>query len=241
MTPEEYVELLRFDGDVIARVAADGLDRDVPSCPGWTVADLLAHLGAIYQRRAAAVRAGGTREPPRMEVEVPPREVLIGWYLQSLHDIADVLQHTDPDEPAWSWAGDHRAGFWQRRMAHETAIHRWDAQAALGAQSEIAPPPFAADGVSEVFEVRLLRQEQPYKGPAGSIILTARDTGDEWTLEVDPPEVRLGGGHGRAHAMVQGSASDLDLVLWKRLPANAVQVLGRPAVFDGFLGWIDHS
>src|SRR5205807_7506364 len=63
---------------------------------------------------------------------------VLAWFDRSLERLAATLRATDPDEPVWSWSADRRAGFWLRLLAHETALHRWDAQLAHGEPAPIA-------------------------------------------------------------------------------------------------------
>lgn len=243
LAPDRYLAALRADGDALAYAAAGVLDRPVPCCPGWTGADLVGHVGEVHRRRGAVVRAGGTERPQPVAIDLPPRQALLGWYLAGLHDLVAVLTAVDPQQPTWSFATDQRAAFWQRRMAHETAIHRWDAQAAAGAPQPIAPADFAADGVDEVLTVFAAGQvtDEPYDGPPGTIHVHATDADGEWVVELAPPALTIRAGHERADAALRGPASDLDLVLWKRLPPDTVERFGDPALIDGFLAWIDHT
>jgi uncharacterized protein (TIGR03083 family) len=243
VTPEELVGLLRADGEALARAAEGALDRDVPSCPGWTVTDLVAHTGQVHRDKAKIVRRGGTERFARDEDPVPSAAALLDWYREGLADLADLLGSADPEQPAWSWAGDHRVAFWQRRMAHETAVHRWDAQLAIGSPWPIAPAEFAADGVAEVLDTHVPSQleDGPYDGPAGSVHVHATDAAGEWLVRLAPPTLTVSGEHTGADVALRGNASDLDLVLWKRLPPDTVELFGQTTVLTGFLDWIDHS
>jgi uncharacterized protein (TIGR03083 family) len=243
VTPSDYVGLLREDGETLARTAADGLDRHVPSCPGWTVTDLVAHTGRVHRDKIQIIRRGGTERFEREQVAVPSGAAIIDWYREGLSELADLLAASDPEQPAWSWAGDHRVRFWQRRMAHETAIHRWDAQLAVGAPAPIAPADFAADGVSEFLDAHLPSQleDGPYDGPPGSVHAHATDADGEWLVRLVPPMLEMSREHAKADVAVRGPASDLDLVLWKRVPPETVEVLGDAATLRGFLDWIDNS
>jgi uncharacterized protein (TIGR03083 family) len=243
VTPEEYVGLLRADGEALAVAAAGALERAVPSCPGWTVADLVAHTGAVHRDKAAIVRHGGTERPPRDEMEAPGGAALLDWYREGLHDLVDLLGATDPEQPAWSWSGDTRVAFWQRRMAHETAIHRWDAQAAVRTPWPITPSAFAADGVAEVLDIWLEGVDgAPYPGPDGTLHVHATDTAGEWLVTLAAGrEPEVAAGHAKADAALRGPASDLDLVLWARVTSATVERFGDDRLLDAFLGWIDRS
>jgi uncharacterized protein (TIGR03083 family) len=216
----------------------------VPNCPGWTLADLALHLGA-GQRWAASILLSGTAQ------KVP--EVLrttiswADWYAGTTAALVAAIRAVDPDEPCWNFAPvEQRAGFWSRRRMHETAIHLVDAvQAGEGPDQQatsgltVVPAATAADGVDEVFGVflpRLLARGVP-PAVTRQIGVRATDTGDEWTLtpvpEGDRPQVERGKATGEA--VVSGTAAELDLCLWKRLPGSVLAVEGDPSVAAAFL------
>jgi uncharacterized protein (TIGR03083 family) len=212
----------------------------VPGCPGWTLADLALHLGS-GQRWAASILLSGTAQ------KVP--EVLrttiswADWYAGTTAALSAAIRAVDPDEPCWNFAPvEQRAGFWSRRRMHETAIHLVDAVQAGEPDAtglEVIPPAIAADGVDEVFAVFLPRLLARGFAPAVTqqVGVRALDTGDEWTLtpvpEGDRPRVERGRAAGEA--VVSGTAAELDLCLWKRLPSGVLTVDGDPAVAADFL------
>jgi uncharacterized protein (TIGR03083 family) len=124
----------------------------VPSCPGWTIADLTRHVGEVYLHKTLAIREGA--EPDRW----PPKDLAdedpLGLLDRAYAELRAELESRKPDDPAGSWyAPDPTVGFWIRRMAQETVIHRIDAE--LGAGEPIAPIPddLATDGVDELLRV----------------------------------------------------------------------------------------
>jgi uncharacterized protein (TIGR03083 family) len=139
-------------------VARDAeLDAPVPSCPGWSLRDLVVHLGGVHQWAAHAVVEGNPNlrpEPPADE----GRSGLTAWYRRHATHLVDVLTSTATDAPAWTLDDrDHTAQFWMRRQVHETVMHTWDAENALG-QSPPMDPYLAWDGVLEVRDVIYPRQ-----------------------------------------------------------------------------------
>ena len=126
------------------------LDAAVPTCPGWTVGDLVRHLGATSTAGSRLHVARGDRRagaPSGPRTRRPPSGVdLVAWWTERYAEIMSLLDALDPDLPAWNWAPQAKmAGFWHRRMAHETAVHRWDAQMAAGLAEplEASSPPTA--------------------------------------------------------------------------------------------------
>ena len=99
------------------------LDAPVPSCPGWSMRDLVVHLGGVHQWAAHAVVAGNPNlrpEPPTDE----GRSGLTAWYRRHAERLVDVLTSTATDAPAWTLDDrDPTAQFWMRRQVHETVMH----------------------------------------------------------------------------------------------------------------------
>lgn len=255
-TPVQYLDAVRRDGERLADLAAGRLAASVPPCPGWTVRDLVAHTGSVHRHKAAIIRHGGTA-PTRIAHQDAPAEGLLAWYREGLADLLVVLD-TDPEQPAYSWAGDHRVAFWQRRMAHETAIHRADAEAAAGDPTPLTPPELAADGIDEVLACCIVTPEEasyvgpdastasspsssaPAEGPEGSVHLHCTDTDGEWIVRL---RRGAGGmverGHERCDLALRGTASDLDLFLWGRPTLAEIEKLGDHTLLAGLRAFLD--
>lgn len=226
--------------DALARPGA--LGRAVPACPGWTVGDLAGHLGGVQRFWAALVLAGG--QPVRaaqVADHQPPaagRDALLRWYGESRALLCGALSGHDPDSPCWTWWGaGQTVRDAARRQAHEVLIHRWDAQSAVGEPAPLDAE-LAADGVGEYIERMLPHGPGAVAGlagVAGVVELVAADTGGSWRIRLD--------GHGAAKPVggdpagatpdvtVRAAASDLDLILWQRVPAETAALTGAPEVF----------
>jgi len=135
-----WLSALRSDGAAVRAAIgqAGAITKPVPSCPDWTVGDLARHLGSVYRRTRLNAGSAGVDEswgPVVVPAEAPAAddEQVVSWYAEELAQIEAFLEQLDPDLPTWNWAPQAKAAtFWLRRMAHETAIHRWDAQLATG-------------------------------------------------------------------------------------------------------------
>ena len=154
----DWLGLLRSTTDRFATVVATG-DPDAPvtHCPGWRLRDLADHLGGVHQWAAHAVVAGTPDlEPePAGALEAEP---LADWYRGHADRLIQVLAERPEDRPAWAMDPSNRtAGFWRRRQVHETRLHLWDAELAVGEPTPIDPP-LAWDGVLEVVDVVYPRQ-----------------------------------------------------------------------------------
>ena len=202
-----------------ATIAAASLEDRVPSCPDWSLAELIWHLGRVQRFWASAVRAGD------VEPEFPPEEPgpsqadeLDAWFRASTRELLDALREMPWDAPAWVWWKDDRTvGAIARHQVQEVAVHRWDAQRAVGS-AEPLPTPAAVDGVDEFLWItRQLRGPEP-------IAFHATDTGDTFMA-----------GPGAPLATASASASDLVLLLYGRVTADEVAVAGDRAKLDAFL------
>ncbi len=238
MTPAGYVDALVVEGEALARAAEGDLSARVPSCPAWDAAALVAHTGGVHRHKQAVLQRGSLDAPPR---DLPwtrapaGADALLGWYREGLATLAETLAAADPATPVWSWTSDRTVGFWRRRMAQETLVHRWDAEAAVGDPARL-PGELAADGVDEWLRVWLADDpDATYAGPAGTAHLHRTDGPGEWLVDLRawPPAVT--DGHAKADAAVRGSAEDLLLVLWGRRPLSTVEVLGDARVVAALL------
>lgn len=137
------------------RVEASGpatvLATEVPACPGWTVADVLDHLATIHRVVIAWLREGRRpRAAPPAPGEGPIDRFGRGW--RAVHD---ELSARSGDQSAATWCPwEATVAFWQRRMAHEHAVHVADLGEALEGSWQ-APPDLAVDGVDEALRLWL--------------------------------------------------------------------------------------
>ncbi|NEW47704.1 maleylpyruvate isomerase family protein [Nocardia cyriacigeorgica] len=225
-----HAAAFRFD------VTACGPDPTVPTCPGWTVRQLVRHLARVYQWVERALRSvPADLEPPHPDE--PPAEwtPLLDYWDTRLDAMLTALTELGPDTPTWVFAGadTETARFWARRQAHETAIHRLDAlYARLGsvdarAVTRTFDTRFAADGIDEALRVvipRQLRRRPPQR--SGSVLVHAADTDLAWTVRIsvdgEPLRVDVGGPETPADASVSGSADQVYRALWQR-PSRAVR------------------
>lgn len=227
MDDTRLFERLHADLQAMQETAvSEALDRSaaVPSCPGWTVADLFGHVWANHRWVRTILR---TRD--RAEVPAPGPDP-VADFVDSVADQLIAVRSIDPNEPCWNFGPPPRlAGFWTRRQAHEHAIHRVDLALALGLPAVEIDAEFAADGVDEVVEMFYPRQVRVGRSPAveAAITLRATDAAGEWTL-----------GEGESAAVVSAPARALYLGIWKRaslLDDAAVRIDGDEAAVKAAL------
>ncbi len=235
MTTPGYAELVaatRSEGEALLAAARLGLDEPVPTCEGWDVRRVVRHLGRVYHYAASCVADRATDDPgrpPAASDSVDP----VAWCADALEEVVDALASTEPAAPVWNWSATAQtAAFWARRMAHESAVHRWDVQNAHGLPVPIAAD-LATDAITELVDVLLPRlyARGVEDAPQGVVRLVATDNG-AWRVQLDAAGARLSGDAGPADATAHGTASDLVLVLYGRLPLSTVEVTGDAAVLD---------
>ena len=234
----QYLQALARDGEAFASVAGDAeLGAPVPSCPGWTLADLVYHLGEVHHfwRTIVADRRDtweGYEQPDR-----PADADLVAWYRSGLADTVAVLGAVDPAQSNWTWSTDKSAAFVIRRMAQETAIHRWDAEQAAGLDTGVEPH-LASDGIDEFL---MWFADEPKEGapaPGGSVHLHCGDVPGEWTVRLNAEGTYdIERAHAKGDCALRGSASDLLLALWRRRPASSIDVVGDADVAARFLAY----
>lgn len=208
---------------------SSGLDAPVPTCPRWTVTDLVAHQGMVHRWAADNLRRKPSSNPSVYGREGRASADLLGWFDDGATALLDVLSKTPQD-----WSGsfflsnaDNARDGWARRQCHETTIHAVDAMAArLGrvptAEEVWFSPALAADGVDELVTGFLPRGRAKLRAPQPVLLeLATTDTGDGWTvlLSDEPPVVAgtpLTDGQS-PDARWSGAARDLYLLLWNRV------------------------
>lgn len=236
--PESYLAYLRSDGPELRAAAAGALQAKVPGCPDWDGEALVAHVAMVHRWAAAMLRARASERLDRSTMPQPPRgEAVLAWYDEGLAMLLGALEGTDPAEEVWNWARPREtAAFWFRRMANETAVHRFDAQSCSARENAI-PAELAADGVDEMLHVFLPRSWANGRSPdiGGSLHVHATDAEVEWTVVPAGGRLEVEGGHGKGDAAVRASASNLLLFLMGRPVRPAVEVLGNGTVVERWL------
>ena len=226
-----YLRAIERDGRLLAEAGDRGLGAIVLACPGWTVQTILVHLGRVYRSVTEHVVSRATERIPFAKTPSPDSFEVIAWYREALNELLEAFRGVDPDEAIWTWSDDHTGRFWMRRMAHETAMHRYDAEAASG-----TPTPFdgdtAADGIAELYELvlpfNLAHREVTL--PSGSLHLHRADGDGEWMLKAEDGKIVVTHEHGKGDAAVRGPASDLFVFAWHRAMPDTLQIFGDEAV-----------
>ena len=216
------------DGEGLAAAASAAPGAAVRSCPGWDMNDLVWHVAGVFYfwGRIAETRAQDWKEV--VEPERPADGELLPYYREQLARVLDVLRDADPATEVWTWAPQKNVAFIQRRMAQETAVHRWDAEAAAGREFAIEPR-LASDGIAEFFDFFTSDGEGDERLD-GTVHLHCTDTQGEWLVREDGDHLVVTPEHAKGDAAIRGPASNLLLALWRRVPLETLEVIGDGAV-----------
>ena len=225
----EHLAHLEQDGARLAD-AATSLDADVPACPQWTVRQLVTYLGGVHRYAAQIVRDRLDHDPAETEQDLaqPGDADLLEWFRAGHAELLATLRGTEPDLRCLTFfAAPSPLEFWARRQAHETAIHRADAESATGSVTPLAPE-LAADGIDEMITGFAARKRRFRDVDAARTLAIRPDDADPWLLSIGPDGLHHEDAGGSADATVSGSASGIYLWMWNR-PSSA-QKAGDPDV-----------
>jgi uncharacterized protein (TIGR03083 family) len=230
-------------------VASADLRAGVPTCPGWTVYELVTHLGNIHAWAATVVETGQAAPEQNDEPAARKAKAVAEWYAGKAEDLYEVLRFSDPEAPCWNFAfGQGTVAFWPRRQLHETTMHGVDLSLALGKLPDLNTE-ISADGIDEALRVFLHRMHRRgYPADLSApITIVATDVARAWTVHPagveaipaqSPAPPTVADGQTQEVDRIEGPAAALYAMLWKRLPATdaALSFTGDAARINAFLG-----
>ena len=224
---------LERECDLIVAVSGDELDLPVPTCPQWRLSDLLAHLGDVFTFFRTQLETATPESPCEPGSRgVPAGTDLVEWFEVAAAELQSTLDGHDREEPCWNWSGEDLTADWVcRRMALESAVHRYDAELSVGSPTSLDRD-LAVDGIDEWIGVHLATDvpESPNASRGGVLCLACSDHEAAWTVEVTAGRLRWREGRGPADAVLVGTASDLYLYCWNRRPLETLELTGNRAV-----------
>ena len=245
-TERLYGEITGSTATLAGLIDGTDLNRPVPTCPEWTMRQLVTHVGRAH-RWATAIVAARAAEP------IPFREIPDGKLPTDQRAQADWLNagaaalvaavQAAGDGQVWTHNGPGPARYWARRMAHETAVHRADGQIALGQRPQIDPVT-AADGIDEWLGFLAAPGDggdrPDVAGLQGKVLhvhVTGEEATGEWMIRPGMAGIAVEPGHGKGDVAVRGPAGDLLLLLMRRVPPSdpGIEVLGDAALLDALL------
>ncbi|WP_324194327.1 maleylpyruvate isomerase family mycothiol-dependent enzyme [Nocardia blacklockiae] len=234
--------LRETDGLAALYLSADDAGVRIPTCPEWTLANLVAHVGGATRWAAAIIAERATERVEFARVPGVRRPHEVGeaarWLRGGARAVVDAVDAVGSETPVWTTAGIVLpAEWWIRRLLHEALAHRADAALALGREVEIVPE-LAADGLAEFFGlVTVVTRARPPLEAGHSLQVRATDTGDVWTVYRSGDTLTCTDDSSPATVTIRGTAADLLLLLLRRIPADAAgpATTGDPAVLATWL------
>ena len=226
LTREQYLIHLNADYQLLSAAIPES-PVDVPSCPGWTTKDLAKHMAHVYLGQAYVVETGSQAENKEHLAPYPRTEDFMEFMSWGFAAITKALDINRPERPTWSWHhSDHSVDFWFRRMAHETVIHRIDAEQAIGTVSKIDEA-LAIDGVDEVLDFLPLMGSWPEVPNVDfgivSIVASTKNGSKVWDLEFTDQAATVAAAdnpNAAARLVIAGGAEAMDLYLWGRIDSS---------------------
>jgi uncharacterized protein (TIGR03083 family) len=240
MRVDEHVNALQQQGELLATATSRAdLQARVPTCPEWTVRELVRHMGRVHRWATVYVRDGvGAPLDKAGEAaawgEMPDDSGLVRWFRDGHELLVAALSAAPADLACWSFLpAPTPLAFWARRQAHETAIHRVDVEAGAGELTDCSTA-LALDGIEELLTGFYGRPGSRLRAdPAVTLGLHATDAPDgtgHWTVTIGPDRVSTAATAQPSDCTVSGRATDLYYLLWNRLEPDRVAVHGDRAV-----------
>ena len=238
----EHIAAIASEGKrLAAAAAAAGPDAPVPSCPDWVVRDLVRHQGGVHRWATGIVATPRTDawdvDLDEVVTSWPSDAELVEWFSDGLDRLVSALSDADPGLVCWTFLrAPSPLAMWARRQAHETSIHRVDAELAAGQPVTPFPAPFAADGVDELLTCFITRRSGRLRSAKEQrLLVRCTDAPADWLVTIGPDRVlTTTRGAGIADCEVAGGASDLYRALWNRPPAATLSVDGDGTVLAQF-------
>jgi uncharacterized protein (TIGR03083 family) len=234
MENKRLLECLDADFARLREVAATAdLTATVPSCPEWTMADLVRHVGTVYLHKVECMRRNA--EPQPWPPEGVDGEEPLALLDRSFAALSAEFAAREPADEAHTWYGpDQTVGFWIRRMAQETVIHRVDAELGAGVPHAPIPDDLALDGIDELLVAFVEYGTKGWPdmftgilGPADGRAIQVVADGAVWHVQPTPEGVNVRVSDVEsAEATVKGQPTDVLLWLWNRAGDDVVERTG---------------
>jgi uncharacterized protein (TIGR03083 family) len=244
-TPADYIRAIVAEGRRFARAAELGdLEAPIRACPGWTLRDLVRHLGEIHLWAAANVASPRpewlyirqitdlARYWPELAAGWPDDDDLVTWYRATLSNLVRVLGTAAPDVPAFTFLpAPTPLTMWARRQASEIAIHRCDVELAMGIDPHLETR-FASDMLDELITGFTPASDTTGVTEDRVLQVVAADVDERWWVTIARSGVTTSREGERADLTITGTAADLYLLLWNRTSASTVHLAGNPELME---------
>ncbi|AKN15403.1 hypothetical protein MHAE_13233 [Mycobacterium haemophilum DSM 44634] len=223
----------------------------VPTCPGWSLRQLVRHVGRGDRWAAQIVRERLDHflDPHSVEGGKPPPDPAdaVSWLHGGAQRLVEAVEQSGAQTPVWTFLGPRPANWWIRRRLHEVAVHRADAALTVGGGFTL-PPVVAADGITEWLERIAIQAGSDGAAlplEAGNVLhlhATDPDLGEsgEWTIGVSEAGITWSHQHGKGTVALRGGATELLLAMVRRVSvaATSIEIYGDDVVWQN---WLDRT
>ena len=230
MDAATHITHLQADSALLLEGCREDPQAAVHTCPPWDRAALLHHVAGVHSWHRAQIEHGpGARVRFKESPPAPQGEELPDWFEANLQGLVQALAGMDTTRPWPTWAGERPGTFYPRRMAQETAVHRWDG---VGGPIDAE---LAVDGIDEHLGLFAPLAPGDQLAAHGTIHLHATDIDGEWLVTLGPEGVTYEHGHAKGDVALRGGAGDLLLWAWNRVPVDArFEVFGDRSLLDAW-------
>lgn len=183
--------------------------------------DLVSHVAEVFEHKITCTELG--RAPDPWPPEWPADRDPIAWLRDAHERLVRMFERSDPTTPSATWwPPDQTVGFWARRMALETAVHRTDAESTIGNPTPVDDD-LAVDGVDEILVVMLAGDwsDEPDDALTGQLVATSTG-GKTWRVALERESVSVTEDGAAGDATLGGDPSDVLLWLWGRADEERV-------------------
>jgi uncharacterized protein (TIGR03083 family) len=234
----KYLDVIREESQRIVAAYVAAPEGRVPWSDRWSVGTVARHVAGTHHVVAGIVAGRPTADFGLFATLDAPEKgdpSFVAWFAGGTAALCEQLQTTPATDACWTWydgaAG--RVSFWGRRMAHESVVHRWDAQMGASGAADPIDPEVAADGIDEFLEIFVATVRSQSNTPPGPTVrLETLDTDDAWTVELPAGGRIVRRDNGDAAGRLLGRAADLLLLLWGRFPAIPDSITTEGPVSD---------
>lgn len=152
----QYADELLKQNILLAQVVAHAdAERAVPTCPGWTISQLIRHVGRGHRWAAEIIHEGDVGLDPRQVRDGKPpqdRQGQVDWLISSAEVVVSAVSQVGLETPVATLVGQRPAQWWLCRRLHEATVHRADVAIACGVAYNLTAE-LAADGIDEWLEL----------------------------------------------------------------------------------------
>lgn len=229
MDPVLEIDVVRVDSTQLLEAQRADPTAPVWTGLGWDRTQLLDHVAFVQTWARTQLRAGTNERVRFSDIDpMPTGDALGSHFADGVDELVGLLDQIDPDEPWPTWAGTRPGSWYPRRMAQEVTVHRWDA---VGGPIQ---PALAADGVLEMLELFAPRfPGDRFDTVQGTIHLHATDVEGEWLVRLGADGITFELGHAKGDVALRGTAEDLLLWCWNRVPVDdRFEVFGDAKLLD---------